>query len=550
MNHFTTRKQFLLPSFDLNSKEEEKLLKFLKILDKSDVYSLIHNQTENPSKGGRPSYNECDMFATILYGFTFKNRSLRDLESACNFDLRYIYLMQQARPSYVSFGTFINESIVPNCEELFYKITKTMIEEFNIDVSEIFIDGSKFEADANKYKFVWKPTKYHEKLCEKIRVLLKSMDMDRHIPKEGIFESKIIATKLTELNSLIEKNEDQSKKKLLDKNYKSLYEYLCKALEYEEKERICGPNRNSYYKTDHSATAMCLKQDFYSGLGSNMHAGYNVQIAVSKGIIVGFYVSQSRNDVTDFIPTVEKINQYYGTYPELICADAGYGSLGNYKFLDEKNIKNYVKYRSWSGNVSGKNPDRYYLNDDNTITCLNGNIGKEIEIPNRHATKANSIFYEIEGCNQCEFMPYCKKYMKNKDENNRIFEVDKSLIKYKQEAEKNLLSVKGIEMRVNRSCQVEGAYGVIKEDMEYTRLKRTTMDKVRTEIMLIVLGYNLRKLFRHFEGKAKFNYWTAPENLTDEKFAKPSAKKLSKKAQKQSEKNVNEKAKSSHKYKK
>lgn len=45
------------------------------------------------------------------------------------------------------------------------------------------------------------------------------------------------------------------------KNYKVLYEYLLKLLDYEEKEKICGENRNSYYKTDKDATAMMLKED-------------------------------------------------------------------------------------------------------------------------------------------------------------------------------------------------------------------------------------------------------------------------------------------------
>ena len=104
-------------------------------------------------------------------------------------------------------------------------------------------------------------------------------------------------------------------------------------------------------------------------------------------------------------------------------------------------------------------------------------------------------------------------------------------------------------MRVNRSSQVEGAYGVIKQNMEYTRLKRTTMDKVQAEIMLICLGYNIRKLFRYFDGKAKYNYWIAPANLKTESFKKPSAKKLSKKAQKKVEKSSNERIKSDYKYK-
>lgn len=549
MNHFTTRKQFLLPSFELNIKEQEKLDKFLLVLDKSNVSELIRKGDEYSPKGGRPPYRECDIFATILYGFAFRNRTLRDLESACKFDLRYISLMQQQQPSHTAFSNFINDTIVPNVDEIFFRITKAIINELKIDISETFIDGSKFEADANKYKFVWKPTKYHENLCEKIRVLLKAMNMSRSIPEKGIFDSKLIASKITELSMKIDNCSDSEEIKLLNKNYEILYQYLCKALEYEEKERICGPNRNSYYKTDHSATAMCLKSDFYSGLGSNMHAAYNTQLAVSKGIIVGYYVSQSRADYDDFIPTLEILNKYYGKYPDFVCADSGYGSLKNYEYLHEKGIGNYVKYRTWQGNVSGKNPDRYYLNEDNSITCLNGIKGVPTEITNRHPTKANAVFYEVLGCDNCEFMHYCKKYLKNKEESHRIFEVDQKLIFYKQEAEQNLLSIKGIEMRVNRSAQVEGAYGVIKQDMEYTRLKRTTMEKVRTEIMLICLGYNIRKLFRYFEGKAKFNYWVAPENLKPEIFKKPNAKRLSKKAQKKTEKSINEQAKSNYKYK-
>lgn len=546
MNYFTTRKQFLFASFELNSKEQEKLDKFLRILDKSEVAELIRNRDTKYYLGGRPPYRDCDIFATILYGFAFKNRTLRDLENACKYDLRYIYLMQQQQPSYVSFGHFINENILPNLDEIFYRINKEIIRELGIDTSEAFIDGSKFEADANRYKFVWKPTKYHEKLSDKIRTLLESLDMSRNVPEKGIIDSKLIANKLTELAKEISKNENIE----LEKNYRVLYEYLCKSLEYEEKERICGPNRNSYYKTDHGATAMCLKSDYYSGLGSSMHAAYNTQIVVSKGIITAYYVSQSRNDYADFIPTLQLLYDKYGKYPELVCADSGYGSLNNYQFLYENQIKNFVKYRSWEGNVSGKNPDKYYLNNDNTITCLNGNKGERIKIEDRHPTRPNALFYIVEGCLECEFMPFCKKYLKNKNENTRVFEVDEKLILYKQEAEKNLLSPKGIEMRVNRSSQVEGAYGVIKQDMEYTRLKRTTLEKARLEIMLICLGYNIRKLFRHFEGKARFTYWTAPFELKEEKFKKPSAKRLSNKAKKPVEKSVNDKAKSNYKYKK
>ena len=62
--------------------------------------------------------------------------------------------MQQKQPSHMAFCNFINDTIVPNANERFYRITKIMIEEFGIDISEVFINGSKLEADANRYEFV------------------------------------------------------------------------------------------------------------------------------------------------------------------------------------------------------------------------------------------------------------------------------------------------------------------------------------------------------------------------------------------------------------
>ena len=320
-------------------------------------------------------------------------------------------------------------------------------------------------------------------------------------------------------------------------------------MEYEEKERICGENRNSYYKTDHDATAMTLKQDYYSGLGSSMHAAYNTQLLVSKGLICSYYVSQSRSDINDFVPVLKTFYCNFGHLPKRVCADSGYGSLENYKFLKDNNIENFVKYFTFDGNVTGKNPDRYELKEDRTIVCLNKLTGYPVDIPNRHPKNAGAVFYRIDGCTDCSFALFCKRFMNNKTEDFKIFEIQEELTYFKQEAFNNLLSPKGIEMRVNRSSQVEGSFGVIKQDMNYHRLRRTSLEKVETEFMLTFLGYNIRKLFKFFSGKAKFNYWTAPADLMPEKKKKPSAKRLSNKASKRKTKSVNQIAKDSYKYK-
>lgn len=541
MTNFTTRKTFLVPSFDLDEKEEDKLYRFLCILERSNVAKLFPKRSElDLSKGGRPSYNDCNLLVTILYGFAFRNPTLRNLEEACKYDLRYFYLMEQERPRHTVFGDFINEIIVPNAEIIFSKITNEIIKECGLTIEDAYIDGSKFEADANKYKFVWNPTKYHLNLSDKIRTLLDKVNLIDNVPHSGFVDSKLIAQKVSILS-----NDERYLKE-----YKLLCEYLIKSLEYEEKERICG-DRNSYYKTDHDATAMTLKSDYYSGLGSNMKAAYNSQLLVSNGIICSYYVSQSRDDISDFIPVLKRFYDFYGYYPKRVCADAGYGLLDNYRFLDENNIENYVKYFTFEGNVSGRNPDQYFFNDNQTTTCLNGLTGYKANIPYRHPKKKEAIFYRVDGCNNdCLFKDYCKRWMKDKEEDFKIFEVVEDLQRYKNQSFDNLLSAKGIEMRVNRSSQVEGAFGIIKEDMNYTRLRRTSLQKVNTEFMLTYLGYNIRKLFRHFDGKAKFAYWKAPDNLLPEKPKKPSAKRLSNKVKKKKNKPGNQSSKDSYKYKK
>lgn len=104
-------------------------------------------------------------------------------------------------------------------------------------------------------------------------------------------------------------------------------------------------------------------------------------------------------------------------------------------------------------------------------------------------------------------------------------------------------------MRVNRSSQVEGAFGVIKQDFKYERFRRTLLPKVSTEFMLVCLGYNIRKLFKFYSGNAKLQYWKAPVGLQVETFKKPSAKRLSNKADKVKKKSLNVEVRSKYMYK-
>jgi len=529
MLYFNTGKIFLVPSFDLEVKEQERIERFLTLLDNSGVGKIIEKHIKNnTSKGGRPGYNYYHLFATIIYGFAFTRCTLRELADACRYDLRFIFLMEQERPIYTKFCDFINKVIVPNEEEIFTLISMEIAKEMGIEMDDAFIDGTKFEANANKYKFVWKPTKHHKRLTVKASEIIKKYQLFDSYREEEFIRSNTLANALTNLK--LKRNElDEITYRNVEK---ALIGLLEKVLEYEEKEEIIGPNRKSYYKTDKDATAMALKADYYSGLGSNMHAAYNVQILAMKGLVFSFYVSQSRTDINDFIDVIDVFAKFYGFWPKRICADAGYGSLDNYRYLEKHDIENYVKHQSWEGNKSARNPDCYHLNDDESITCLNGYVGYETKIPYRHPRKAEAVFYKVNGCNNCNWMPYCKRFMMRQDEDYKIFEVVKDLERYKYQSQENLCSPKGIEMRVNRSIQVEGVFGIEKQDYGYVRFRRRGLNKVSTESMLNFLGLNIAKLFRFYETGRLNKFWIAPDNLEPETFKKPSWKRLAKKGRK------------------
>ena len=550
MKYFTTRQEFFLCSSSIDQEEKKKLDFLLSLLDDSDVFESIKESLKKDNYQGRTRIDSHNMFATILYSFAIDGGKLRELERSCKISLDYMYLMDGVTPTHVSFANFINDIISPNIMDIFKMINIAIIKKMDLDIEDVFLDGSKFEANASKYKFVWKPTKHLENQQKKVISILSKYSIPVDLKKVN---SVTVAESITKVQNYAKSNDEDletfkvgrgHKLTQLQKDYRELQESLNKILKYEEQICICGKNRNSYYKTDHDATAMCLKEDYYSGLGSNMHAAYNAQLIVSKGLILGVNVNQNRNDYQSLIPCLDQYKEFYGHYPKNVCADAGYGSHSNYKFLEQNKIGNYVKYPSWEGERKGTNPQLFNIVDGNVV-CLNNKIGEIVSIPGRHPKNESAHFYKFTGCRRCEYKVLCKARCKVKTESFRIAEICPEYIEQINCARKNLLSSKGIEMRVNRSIQVEGDFGNLKQNLSYDRFRRRGLAKVTTEMILMAIGVNIRKYLRFALSSYVPSFWVAPENLQPESMPKIKIRKRVPK-----KKSANQRTKASYKYKK
>lgn len=181
-------------------EEREKLDAFLLLLEKSNAWKYL-NGCNTEVEPGRPKIDECKLFAAVLYCFVLGKASLREIETACSTDLRIIYLTGQVNPSASSFSRFIT-SLIPKLSTIFPAIMKAIFRTYSVPMNTLFLDGSKFEANANKYKFVWKPTTLHIRLSEKVANLLGLMHLGSDLPSEGIISSKLIMRKIDEAEKI------------------------------------------------------------------------------------------------------------------------------------------------------------------------------------------------------------------------------------------------------------------------------------------------------------------------------------------------------------
>ena len=97
--------------------------------------------------------------------------------------------------------------------------------------------------------------------------------------------------------------------------------------------------------------------------------------------------------------------------------------------------------------------------------------------------------YECADCSGCPHKEKCTKAKGNK----RLY-VSKKFIEQRQISYENIMSELGTKYRMNRSIQVEGAFGVLKNDYEFQRFLLRGKTKVKLEIFLLCFGYNINKL--------------------------------------------------------
>ncbi len=111
---------------------------------------------DNNNQGiGRNKKNRVQILNAILFGQMVNVRSTRELAKSCRNDIRFLYLTSGMNPpSHTSVNDVINELNL-SLESLMIEINQEIIAREDIETDRLYVDGTKIEADANKYTFIW-----------------------------------------------------------------------------------------------------------------------------------------------------------------------------------------------------------------------------------------------------------------------------------------------------------------------------------------------------------------------------------------------------------
>ena len=507
-NNYTARQLKLPLEIEKIIDISDPVYTFCEVMDHIDLSRYF---VEKDYKTGRPRCDAQKLLKVILFAFMENGiNSLRDIEKLCRTDIRFMYLLDGMRsPSFATFGNFIRDELTTTIEQIFNDINAYIFERDSVDLNHTYIDGTKIEANANRYTWVWKKScvKNRLKVFEKITMLIEEMNSEV-LGYLGIkFETRDEYTidyaenllskykKLTNLdiNSFV--SGKGKHKTIHQRQYQKFEEYIARLKNYAKHIEICGDSRNSYAKTDHDATFMRVKRDYMGN--DQLLPAYNVQAAVCDEYIAVIDAKPYASDMECFIPLMEKFNSAYGRYPKYPVADAGYGSFNNYIYCEEHGMEKYMKFTMFEKETKSdkyrNNPYRvtnFKRDEEGNLICPNGK--KFLFKMNRHI-KGNKYgrTEEIYECENCEGCPNRSECCKGKG--NRTIRMNQELSSFHEEVINNLESVHGALLCMNRSIQSEGTFGVIKWDRSYKRLFRRGKENVLLELTLISCGFNLYK---------------------------------------------------------
>ena len=469
-----------------------------KIVEEMDLTPL---KRAYERRGRRPATEPSTLLKILLYANMEGIYSSREIEKACRRDINFVWLLGNGvkAPNYHEIARFRSQRLSECAEELFVQLVKKLHDLEEIRYEHLFVDGTKIEANANKYSFVWKKStsKYEARTLAKLEKLREEL-----CAKYWVMCPDDLLPELKKRMTGPYVHGRGHRKSELQRDIEQLMELESRKEKYAVYQETFN-GRNSFSKTDPDATFMHMKEDHMRN--AQLKPGYNVQFGVEGEYITGATVSSERSDQLTLIPFMEKMKANGIEYAD-VTADAGYESEENYSYFENSETECYIKPQNYERSKTKKFKSNMALRENmaydaekDEYTCQ---AGRKLRARNTGTQKTKSgyerevTYYE---CDSCEGCPFKKKCTRSRQ--NRKMQVSKKFIEQREASLKRITSDEGVLLRMNRSIQSEGAFGVIKQNYDFRQFLLRGNRKVTTEILLVAMAYNVNKLHSKIQKK-------------------------------------------------
>ena len=468
------------------------------IIDRINIEPLLKKY----KGGGTSSYHPRMLLKVLVYSYLNNTYSSRQMEKAVNENIHFMWLAGMSKPDHNTLNRFRSDRLKDVLKVIFGQVVELLVESGNLSLKEVYTDGTKIEAQANRYTFVWgngiktKKAQMEERLKE-LWDYAEGIASKELKDAEPIEFTPISAKKVERFVDAIDKaleGKEVSKEKRQQLNH--IRRHWPKTLKkYKAQEKLLG-KRGSYSKTDPDATFMRLKDDMRRT--PQLRPAYNLQLSSQNQYIVNYTLHQSPTDTTTLKSHIDSFKELYKKDPDVLVADAGYGSEENYQMLNRRKIQGYVKHNQFNRSLKIKKPDPFrpenfaYDEKQDVAICPSGKPMDPVAI-NLNTTangfKQRIVKYKARSCRGCILKEKC-----NPQPGNKIIGINHRLRKLKAQADERLNSEQGKAHRRQRGIDVETVFANIKHNKKYKRFILRGLEKVEIETGLLAIAHNLAKL--------------------------------------------------------
>ena len=455
--------------------------------------------------GGAPAHDPRMMLKVVIYAYSTGVYSSRRISEATKTNVRFMWLTGCTALDHMTVNRFRTERLRGCFESVFAETVGMLADMGLVTLDAYFLDGTKIEANANRYSFTWRKSVEGNRAKLRVNVgrLLDEIDalnededgIAAGLPEPGEVTADDIAEVARRINERLRLDPTDG---ALGKAKRAVESDYLPRMERYERDLADMGDRGSLSRTDRDATFMRMKED-HMGNGQ-LKAGYNVQNGTENQFVVHCTVHQRPGDTACMKPHLESLRSSIGRIPEAVVADAGYGSEENYAFLEECGARAFVKYGSFHREQKrsfAKDPSQpanwaYDAGADEYV-CSGGRrlaFAGEKRRTSDLGWESTVRVYACEDCSGCAHAARCLRGKSGK----RTIEVNPLLAAYRRRASELLTSDEGVVLRRRRATDVETVFGDVKRNWGFRRFTLRGIAKVSHEWRLLMMGHNMRKL--------------------------------------------------------